>query len=116
MGLTAAFKRDTRLILLAGGTVAAAFALDYMGTVYLTTYGATVLDIPRPTMLALGVVGGIVLVAATGTGVSHSGGPDAIGRSSAAPSTGLDRRADAGDGQGPLHAPVRPGRTRESRR
>ncbi|MEV6228677.1 MFS transporter [Saccharopolyspora shandongensis] len=75
--LRAAFGRDTRLILLAGGTVAAAFALNYMGTVYLTTYGSTVLAIPRPTMLTLGVVGGIVLAAATAAGAAAS---DRFGR------------------------------------
>jgi MFS family permease len=75
--LRAAFRRDTRLILLAGGTVAAAFALNYMGTVYLTTYATTVLGIPRPTVLALGVVGGIALVAATAAGAA---GSDRYGR------------------------------------
>lgn len=70
--LRAAFGRDTRMILLAGATVAAAFALNYMGTVYLTSYGSTVLGIPRPTMLALGVVGGIVLAGATAAGAAVS--------------------------------------------
>mgnify|MGYP001209099428 CR=1 FL=1 len=75
--LRTVFRRDTRLILLAGGTVAAAFALNFMGTVYLTTYATTALGIPRPTMLALGVVGGVVLVAATAAGAA---GSDRTGR------------------------------------
>jgi len=75
--LRAAFRRDTRLILLAGGAVAAAFALNYMGTAYLTTYATVALGIARPTMLALGVLGGAVLVASTAVGALCS---DRFGR------------------------------------
>ncbi|GAA4021579.1 MHS family MFS transporter [Allokutzneria multivorans] len=75
--LRTAFSAHTRHILLGGGALSAAFGLNYIGTVYLTSYGTTVLELSQPTMLLLGVIGGIVLVAATAAGALHS---DRVGR------------------------------------
>ncbi|WP_210408080.1 MFS transporter [Allokutzneria sp. NRRL B-24872] len=75
--LRTAFSAHTRQILLGGGALSAAFGLNYIGTVYLTSYGTTVLGLSQPTMLLLGVIGGIVLVAATAAGALRS---DRVGR------------------------------------
>ncbi|MFB9907606.1 MFS transporter [Allokutzneria oryzae] len=75
--LREAFSRHSKQILLAGGALSAAFGLNYIGTVYLTSYGTAVLHLPQPTMLLLGVIGGVVLVAATAAGALYS---DRVGR------------------------------------
>ncbi|GAA5163861.1 MHS family MFS transporter [Pseudonocardia eucalypti] len=63
-----ALAGHSRSILLAGGALSAAFGLNYLGTVYLTNYATGVLRVPMPTMLGLGVLGGVLLALATGFG------------------------------------------------
>lgn len=71
------FRSHTRQVLLAGGALSAVFGLGYIGTVYLTSYGTAVLGLPRPTMLLLGVIGGVVLATAVAVGAQLS---DRFGR------------------------------------
>ena len=75
--LREALRRRTGPILLAGGALSAVFAYGYIGTVHLTSYGTAVLGLPRPTMLVLGVVGGIVLLIAAAVAARWS---DRVGR------------------------------------
>jgi len=49
-----------------------AFAFGYLGTVYLTSYGTTVLGHPLPAVLLLGILGGGVLAAFTALGARLS--------------------------------------------
>jgi MFS family permease len=63
-----AVRRHTREMALASGALAALFGLGYIGTVYLTSYGTAVLGLPRPTMLLLGVLGGVVLAVSAAVG------------------------------------------------
>ena len=72
-----ALRHQAAPILLAGGALSAVFAYGYIGTVYLTSYATAVLGLPRPTMLVLGVVGGVVLMVAAALGARWS---DRVGR------------------------------------
>jgi MFS family permease len=72
-----ALRRRVGPILLAGGALSAVFAYGYIGTVYVTSYGTAVLGLPRPTMLVLGVVGGVVLLLVAAFAARRS---DRIGR------------------------------------
>lgn len=72
-----ALRHHTRQVLLAAGPLGALFGLGYIGTVYLTSYGTAVLGLPRPTMLLLGVLGGVVLAASVVVGGRSS---DRFGR------------------------------------
>ena len=72
-----ALRRQAGPILLAGGALSAVFAYGYIGTVYLTSYATAVLGLPRPTMLVLGVAGGVVLMLAAALGARWS---DRVGR------------------------------------
>jgi MFS family permease len=60
-----AFRRHAGQILLAGGALSPAFALGYLGTVYLTSYSTAVLGNALTAVLLLGVLGGVVLAAFT---------------------------------------------------
>ena len=53
------------------------FAFFYIGVTYLTTYGTAQLGLPRTTVLALGIVGGLTFAATTIAGAILS---DRIGR------------------------------------
>ncbi|WP_028933265.1 MFS transporter [Pseudonocardia spinosispora] len=75
--LREAVRTHTPRMLLAGGALSVAFGLNYLGTVYLTGYGTRVLHLPPPTMLMLGVIGGVVLAVVTGAAAWCS---DRIGR------------------------------------
>ncbi|WP_028921811.1 MFS transporter [Pseudonocardia acaciae] len=75
--LLTALARHWRRILLCGGALSAAFGLNYIGTVYLTNYGTATLGLSNRTMLLLGVIGGVVLAAATAAGAWAS---DRVGR------------------------------------
>ncbi|MGW8815942.1 MFS transporter [Gordonia terrae] len=52
----AAWRRQSREILLAAGALAIVFAFFYMGTAYLTSYGTKTLGLSRPFVLTAGVV------------------------------------------------------------
>ncbi len=51
--------------LLGAGSTTAVFAFFYIGVTYLTTYGTTEVGLSRPTVLAMGIVGGLVMAAVT---------------------------------------------------
>ena len=55
-----ALRHQWREILLGGGSLAMLFAFFYIGTAFLTSYGATVIGLSRATVLTLGVVGAVV--------------------------------------------------------
>lgn len=65
--LREALTRAPREILLAAGTMTALFALFYMGTTYLTSYGTspTGAALSRPLVLSLGMVAGAVMAVST---------------------------------------------------
>jgi len=51
--------------LLGAGSTTAVFAFFYIGVTYLTTYGTTEVGLSRPTVLAMGIVGGVVMAVVT---------------------------------------------------
>ena len=59
------FTTRPMAVLLGAGSTTAVFAFFYIGVTYLTTYGTTELQLPRTTVLALGIVGGLTFAATT---------------------------------------------------
>jgi MFS family permease len=55
-----AFRNQSREIMLAGGMMILTFSFGYLGVVYLTNYGTTVLQLPRTFVLSMSVVAGLV--------------------------------------------------------
>ena len=64
-----AFRKQWREILLGGGALLMAFALNYMGASYLINYGTATLKLNSAAVLGAGVVGAVTL----GIGVIVSG-------------------------------------------
>ncbi|MHA6795446.1 MFS transporter [Pseudonocardia bannensis] len=69
--------RQPREVLLGAGAVTTVFAFFYIGVTYLTSYGTQQLGLPRTTVLAMGIVGGLVFAATTILGAIWS---DRVGR------------------------------------
>ena len=57
-----AFRHQYREILLGGGVLLMAYALNYMGASYLLNYGTQTLDLGQAGVLGAGVAGGVTLV------------------------------------------------------
>ncbi|MDD7942268.1 MFS transporter [Actinomycetospora lutea] len=66
-----------RRVLLAAGSTTTVFAFFYIGVTYLTSYGTQQLELPRTTVLAMGIIGGLVFAATTILGAILS---DRVGR------------------------------------
>ena len=64
-------------VLLGAGSTMAVFAFFYIGVTYLTSYGTQELGLPRTTVLAMGIIGGLVFAATTIAGAILS---DRVGR------------------------------------
>ncbi|MEU6644087.1 MFS transporter [Saccharomonospora sp. NPDC046836] len=56
-----ALRRQPKQILLASGMVIMVPTFTYLGSSYLTNYGASALDLPRTAVLAMGVGGGVAI-------------------------------------------------------
>ena len=67
----------TGRVLLGAGSTMAVFAFFYIGVTYLTSYGTQELGLPRTTVLAMGIIGGLVFAATTIVGAILS---DRVGR------------------------------------
>ncbi|WP_255426091.1 MFS transporter [Pseudonocardia sp. C8] len=52
-------------VFLGAGSTTAVFAFFYIGVTYMTSYGTQQLSLPRPTVLAMGIVGGTVFAVTT---------------------------------------------------
>ena len=52
-------------VFLGAGSTTAVFAFFYIGVTYLTSYGTQQLGLPRPTVLAMGILGGLVFALTT---------------------------------------------------
>lgn len=72
-----AWRYQTKEILLSGGALATLFALFYMGTAFLTSYGTKTLGFSRPFVLAVGIVSAVVFGGAIVVSALYS---DRIGR------------------------------------
>lgn len=72
-----AFRTQPREILLGSGVMVMVFAFFYMAVSYLTSYGTATLGLPRTTVLAIGILGGVVFAVAVGIGAAYS---DRVGR------------------------------------
>jgi MFS family permease len=59
------FTRQPREIVLGAFMTTTVFGFFYIGVTYLTTYGTAVLEHPRTTVLALGILGGTVFAVTT---------------------------------------------------
>jgi MFS family permease len=66
-----------RRVALGAGSTMAVFAFFYIGVTYLTSYGTQNLGLPRTTVLAMGIIGGLVFAATTIAGAILS---DRVGR------------------------------------
>jgi MFS family permease len=77
MPVTEVLVQRPRTVLLGAGSTMAVFAFFYIGVTYLTSYGTAQLGLPRPTVLAMGIVGGLVFAATTIAGAILS---DRFGR------------------------------------
>jgi MFS family permease len=75
--VTEVLTRQPKTVLLAAGSTMAVFAFFYIGVTYLTSYGTQQLGLPRPTVLAMGIVGGLVFAGTTIAGAILS---DRVGR------------------------------------
>jgi MFS family permease len=75
--VTEVLTRQPRTVLLGAGSTMAVFAFFYIGVTYLTSYGTQQLGLPRPTVLAMGIIGGLVFAATTIAGAILS---DRVGR------------------------------------
>jgi MFS family permease len=67
----------TGRVALGAGSTMAVFAFFYIGVTYLTSYGTQELGLPRTTVLAMGIIGGLVFAATTIIGAILS---DRVGR------------------------------------
>lgn len=72
-----AFKSQPRQVLLATGTAAMTMSLTYIGGTYLISYGTKMLELPRPFVLSIAIVGGFSISVAVILGAVLS---DRIGR------------------------------------
>lgn len=72
-----AFKSQPKQVLLATGTAAMTLSLTYIGGTYLISYGTKILELPRPFVLSIAVVGGFAISVAVILGAVLS---DRIGR------------------------------------
>ncbi|TQC48967.1 MFS transporter [Rhodococcus sp. WS4] len=72
-----AFKSQPKQVLLATGTAAMTLSLTYIGGTYLISYGTKILELPRPFVLSVAVVGGFAISVAVILGAVLS---DRIGR------------------------------------
>ncbi|MFE5703463.1 MFS transporter [Rhodococcus koreensis] len=59
--LLEAFKHQRREIMFASGAVVGSFAILYIGSTYLTSYGTAVLNLSRTSVIAVGVTAGAAL-------------------------------------------------------
>ncbi|WP_060722198.1 MFS transporter [Pseudonocardia sp. EC080625-04] len=59
------FTSRPAAVFLGAGSTTAVFAFFYIGVTYLTSYGTQQLELPRPTVLAMGIVGGLVFAMTT---------------------------------------------------
>lgn len=75
--VTEVLTRQPKTVLLGAGSTMAVFAFFYIGVTYLTSYGTQQLGLARPTVLAMGIIGGLVFAATTIAGAILS---DRIGR------------------------------------
>ncbi|MDL5156496.1 MFS transporter [Actinomycetospora termitidis] len=75
--VTDVLTRQPKEVLLGAGSTMAVFAFFYIGVTYLTSYGTQELGLPRPTVLAMGIVGGLVFAGTTIAGAILS---DRVGR------------------------------------
>jgi len=69
--------RRPRAALLGAGSTTGVFAFFYIGVTYLTTYGTSEVGLSRPTVLAMGIVGGVVM---SGVVIASAVLSDRIGR------------------------------------
>ncbi|NMH99331.1 MFS transporter [Pseudonocardia acidicola] len=69
--------RRPREVLLGAGAVTGVFAFFYISVTYLTSYGTQQLGLTRPTVLAMGIIGGLVFAGTTVLGAIWS---DKVGR------------------------------------
>lgn len=72
-----AFRTQPREILLGSGVMVMVFAFFYLAVSYLTSYGTATLKLERTTVLAIGILGGIVFAVAVAVGAVYS---DRVGR------------------------------------
>jgi MFS family permease len=72
-----AFRTQPREILLGSGVMVMVFAFFYLAVSYLTSYGTATLKLERTTVLAIGILGGVVFAVAVGLGAVYS---DRVGR------------------------------------
>lgn len=63
--ITEVFTSRPAAVFLGAGSTTAVFAFFYIGVTYLTSYGTQQLQLPRPSVLAMGIVGGIVFALTT---------------------------------------------------
>jgi metabolite-proton symporter len=70
-------KAQPKEVLLAGGSLTMLFGFFYIGVAFLTQYGTGTLGLSRPTVLALGIVGGLAFALTTILSAIYS---DRIGR------------------------------------
>ncbi|MHC1561100.1 MFS transporter [Actinomycetospora sp. C-140] len=77
MPVAEVLRTQTKEVLLGAGSTMAVFAFFYIGVTYLTTYGTQQLELPRTTVLAMGIIGGLVFAGTTIAGAILS---DRVGR------------------------------------
>lgn len=77
MPVTEVLATQPRTVLLGAASTMAVFAFFYIGVTYLTSYGTAQLGLSRPTVLTMGIVGGLVFAATTIAGAILS---DRFGR------------------------------------
>jgi len=70
-------RAQTKEVLLAGGALTMLFAFFYIGVTYLTSYGTMQLKLSRPTVLAIGILGGLTFALSTILSAIYS---DRVGR------------------------------------
>jgi len=59
------FRHQWRTVVLAAGALTILFASFYLGVSFLTSYGTTALDLSRPTVLVVNILGGMAFAVAT---------------------------------------------------
>jgi metabolite-proton symporter len=60
-----AFRKQSKEVLLGAGAVMTPFAFFYIGVSYLTSYGTQQLELSRPTVLTMGILGGFAFAITT---------------------------------------------------